>query len=381
MIEAQPQKKMFILGNADSIEDSAFSSSDQIFQRVGHNTGNLAFHYAVTQFLGVRPKTVPWHASASDIDAAGQIGIMPCANQLGTHVDMGGFASKLEGTGASLLAVGLGAQGSSLYTSLEELPKGTVAWLNEIAKRAPSADSPNITVRGDFTLNVLQKYGFGDRAVSLGCPSLLINPDKSLGEKLQGAYKKTISRVAVAAGHPAWAPLSVVESSLVRIMEDTDDAYIVQATGEALALARNDRSIGGIETYKQTLRTYLKLNLDDSQFERWIRRYMVAFYNVPAWMEYLKGFDFVVGSRIHGIMLAIQAGVPGLCIAHDSRIRELCEKSRIPYLLASDLPPRFTLMDLLARIEFDGSEFDRNRAAIKEAYKAFFFANGVNTTL
>ncbi len=94
-------------------------------------------------------------------------------------------------------------------------------------------------------------------------------------------------------------------------------------------------------------------------------------------MEYLRRFDFIVGARIHGVMLAIQAGVPGLCIAHDSRIRELCEKCMIPYVMADDVKEGIQLQDLPHLAEFDGKAFDRNRANIAKEYQTFFANNGL----
>ncbi|MNN13899.1 Polysaccharide pyruvyl transferase [compost metagenome] len=94
-------------------------------------------------------------------------------------------------------------------------------------------------------------------------------------------------------------------------------------------------------------------------------------------MEYLRRFDFVVGARIHGVMLAIQAGVPGLCIAHDSRIRELCEKCKIPFVMADDVKNGITIADLPHLVEFDGKAFDQNRELIAEQYRTFFQNNGL----
>ena len=44
----------------------------------------------------------------------------------------------------------------------------------------------------------------------------------------------------------------------------------------------------------------------------------------------MRKFDFVVGPRFHGVMLAMQAGIPGGVIAHDSRTLELCQTMGIP---------------------------------------------------
>ncbi|AMA46232.1 hypothetical protein APT63_11690 [Pseudomonas sp. 22-AL-CL-001] len=163
-------------------------------------------------------------------------------------------------------------------------------------------------------------------------------------------------------------------------MEDTNGSYIVQATDELVALARGDMNYVDNE-YKNKLRTYLRLNLDGPQLEHWIRKYFIAFFNIPAWMEYLRRFDFVVGARIHGVMLAIQAGVPALCVAYDSRIRELCEKSKIPYVMASDVKYGATLNELRGMVKFSGKEFDENRSLLADQYRTFMNNNGLPCTI
>lgn len=199
------------------------------------------------------------------INAMGDIGVIPCANQLGSHTNMGGFADNLRDVTTNLVAIGLGAQGGVDLESVPEVPSGTLDWIRQIVDHA-SSDKPNIIVRGDFTLNVLEHYGFGDSAVSLGCPSLLINRSRSLGELLQERYKAPYRKVAICAGHPNWTSMSALESSLVRIMEDTQGAYIIQSTDELIALSRNDFEYVS-PGYKEKLRRYLKLNLDKQQLD------------------------------------------------------------------------------------------------------------------
>ncbi|QQE90048.1 polysaccharide pyruvyl transferase family protein [Azotobacter chroococcum] len=367
--------KIFTLGLNESIDDSANLGTKELYNLVGQNTGNLAFHYAINRLIDFVPCSTPWGSQTEKINIMGDIGIIPCANQLGSHVDMKGLAQNLKGVKANLVAIGLGAQGAVGLDGIPEIPLGTLEWLDQVVTHAAS-DKPNITVRGDFTLKVLEHYGFGGKALSLGCPSLLINKSKDLGERLEQRYKGPYRKVAIAAGHPNWTSMSALEASLVRLMMDTQGTYIVQNTDESVALSRNDFAYVDAK-YKEKLRNYLKLNLDDRQFDDWIRQYMISFYDIPAWMEYLRRFDFIVGSRIHGVMLAIQAGVPGLCIAHDSRIREICEKCQIPFVMAHQLKEGVTLKDIRDLVKFDGKAFDRNREAIAAQYQEFFSNNGL----
>lgn len=367
--------KIFTLGLKESIDNSSSLQTKDLYNAVGQNSGNLAFHYAINRLLGTVPPTAPWGSDAATIDGMGEIGIIPCANQLGSHTDMTGLALNLHGVNCKLAAIGLGAQSGVDLGTIPEIPQGTLEWIRQVIARAASS-APNIAVRGDFTLQVLEEYGFSGKAVSLGCPSLLINKSSNLGEQLESRYKSTYRKVAIAAGHVNWLEMSRLEASLIRIMEDTEGAYIVQSTDEPLALSRGD--FGYVDgSYTDKLRNYLKLNLDDAQFKNWIRKYFISFYNVPAWMEYLRRFDFVIGSRIHGVMLGLQAGVPGLCIAHDSRIREICEKGKIPFVMAHQVQNGITLRDIQNLIDFNGVDFDKNRASIAAQYKAFFSNNGI----
>jgi hypothetical protein len=367
--------KIFTFGLNESIDGSAEMDTKRLYGLVGQNSGNLAFHYAVNQIIGSVPPSVPWGADADQINAMGDIAVMPCANQLGSHANLKGLSDKISKVNAKIVAVGIGAQSSAGLDVMPIVPEGTLEWVQQLIDHAPTS-KPNLTVRGDFTLEVMDHYGFGGKALSLGCPSLLINKSRTLGESLEARYKAPYRKIAIAAGHPSHAGMSRIEASLVRIMEDTKGAYITQATDEFLALSRGEMSSVDNE-YKNKIRSYLRLNLDGKQLEEWIRNYFISFYNVPAWMEYLRRFDFVIGTRIHGVMLGIQAGIPGLCIAYDSRIREICEKSKIPYVMAGQVREGITLGELRGLARFDGKDFDKNRENIADQYKNFFRSNGI----
>ncbi|HDS1796269.1 polysaccharide pyruvyl transferase family protein [Pseudomonas putida] len=371
--------QIFTFGLEESIDGSSAIDTRTLYNNVGLNTGNLAFHYAINRLIGMVPPATPWSSDPQVVNGFGDLGILPCANQLGTHANLGGLAQNINKVDAKLVAIGLGAQSQANFEEIPQLPDGTLRWIEELIAHAPSKN-PNITVRGDFTLRVLEHYGFEGNAVSLGCPTLFINKTKNLGELLEERYKALPKKVAIAAGHPSHVAMSRLEASLVRIMEDTNGSYIVQATDELVAFARGDMSYADNE-FKNKLRTYLRLNLDGGQLEHWIRKYFIAFFNIPAWMEYLRRFDFVVGARIHGVMLAIQAGVPAVCIAYDSRIRELCEKSKIPYVMANDVKYGVTLNEIRGYARFDGKAFDKNRAELAEEYKNFMRNNGLPCTL
>lgn len=62
-------KKPFILGLAPEVPDIQRLTTEELSQAVGHNTGNLAFHYAIDQQLGGNLTYLNWGADPALINA------------------------------------------------------------------------------------------------------------------------------------------------------------------------------------------------------------------------------------------------------------------------------------------------------------------------
>lgn len=363
----------FILGLQTGIQDAAFRSTKDLYNLVGHNTGNLAFHYAINEQLGGCKESVSWYAPQGEINAKTGIAVLPCANQLGVHADYGSLADRFSQVDKKMVAIGLGAQASQ-DGDLPDIPEGTLRWVRGITEKAPTA-APNISVRGEFTLRALERYGLAQHAVVLGCPTLYINPNPLLGQAIAAKLNR-FDRVAVAAGHQRWRSLSRLEQSLTRLVTATGGAYIAQSPMEMVQVARGEAALLP-DADRKECRDYMCPELMDDEFISWTRRYGRAFFDIPGWLEYLRGFDVVIGARIHGVMLGLQAGVPGLCIAHDSRILELCETMCVPYVRAKDVQGGVSREQIGELIQFDPDAFDRNRQHLAARYVEFLRHNGI----
>ena len=85
--------------------------------------------------------------------------------------------------------------------------------------------------------------------------------------------------------------------------------------------------------------------------------------------------DFMFGTRIHGTVLGLCAGLPSMCLAIDSRTYELCEQMSIPYINCIDKQVYFNDKNELVEIfknNFDVSKIDQLKETIKnnsEMYK------------
>ncbi len=366
-----------LFGQSDSLRSSPFLSSEEIRRQLGTNIGNLAFVYAIKhQLVGLAERaTIPWISTPEQIERAGDICVIPCANQFGRHHDLGQLARLLEKISTPLVAIGLGAQ-SSPDMRIPEVPEGTVRWLRRVTELAPSRMA-NVGVRGEFSRRVLEEYGFRNTCIT-GCPSLFIHPSTTLGGLISDRQVGVPERVAVAAGHPGWKHLSRIERSLAHIVTATKGAYICQSPFESIRMGRGEIDALTPAEFDQC-RQYIGPELSKDAFKAWARAHAIIFFNVPGWMEFLRRFDFVVGTRIHGTVLGLQAGVPALCIASDSRTIELCQTMNVPHIMARDCIDGLRLEDLsrLFRDQFDAAGFDANRRARAQAYCAFLEANGL----
>jgi hypothetical protein len=70
------------------------------------------------------------------------------------------------------------------------------------------------------------------------------------------------------------------------------------------------------------------------------------------WMDYLAGFDFAFGTRIHGTITALIAGTPGFLFAHDSRTLELARYFDIPHRVMKDVPADVDAADLYEEADY-----------------------------
>jgi len=241
------------------------------------------------------------------------------------------------------------------------------AFLDALEKRAPHGYS----VRGNFTAAVANTHG-RRKAVALGCPSFMLNPDPCLGASLARQYralastpadKATELRIAVLLPHPV-APKML--QLLVGICRKFPKAFVVLQTPQDYGSLR-------------AARINHNMPIEHNQV-----RY---FYDIQAWRRELRAVDFVFGSRIHGTLMGIYAGRPTLTIANDERILEMVEQMMLPHDTIYDMPvPQrpgdFDLVKHVADVtaKFDGEKFDRNRARIARSYVLMFDGLGVNVS-
>jgi hypothetical protein len=350
--------------------DSAFITTSEFSKRVGANTGNMAFLYALT--LEIENLKHVSERPLAEADAK----VWGCSNFLARNRAIVASQSPLYTDGKTMTAIGLGAQAPDLDHDLE-LPEESVEWVRQIAGMA-ATDEPNISVRGTYTLGVLKKYGLDRHAVVLGCPSLFINPSAELGAAIEQRVEAPVRFFGAAPGNIAHLGkrTKAIESRLLNWVREYEGSYLLQHPPVLFEIMRD-----GIPAEEESLaefeaiRANLLPEMNTEQAVHWFRTRGRLFDNIPSWLTHLASLDFVVGTRIHGVQLAIQAGTPAICLALDSRQLELCQVMNIPHV---DAKATSSLdFDTLRQIvrHHDWGAFDRNRRQLATDYARFLAAN------
>lgn len=336
---------------------------------LAHNTGNLAFRYAVWHHI-LSPKIhFTWDADPREVRERCQVLVIPSSNQANPASDYGKRATFLEEVDLPVVPVGLGAQASVIGERLR-LTAGTIRYLRSLGDRSTA-----IGIRGGYTGEVLSDLGI-DNVVEVGCPANLINPDPHLGQQIERRLRSPEGRAIAVATSDLTPGHQTFEAKLFQWLLERDGLYVCQSHSYLVALAR--RMSGDLsELEKEQVRDYLLPGSSESRFLGAAARHFRVFFSVAEWMDAIRGVELSIGARIHGNLLAIQAGVPGICVYHDSRTEELARTLRIPLISHVELEAAGSLEQVCEELEFDGTAYDRRRAELACRYQQLMARSGI----
>lgn len=346
----------------------------ELLRATGGNAGNLAFwHAARLLFDAAEVTMISRDTRAEAVPASVEVVVIPAANFLHAGAELGRLAELLRALDRPCLVLGLGVQAEA-EAAPPHLSAGTRDFLSEAARRAPT-----LCVRGEYTRGFCESLGVANVA-ALGCPSLLINPGPRMGEGIEAriAGLPEAGPLAIHAGCIK-ASLQGVERELARLVRlEPGSAYVVQRPLE-LMRAVHGEAMRGAEEEAYFARCAAFLGFPGTGA---LRRFLRAHGRIPAsladWAHGLRRFVAALNTRIHGTMVGLMAGLPSLCVCHDTRTRELAQQHRVPHLSPRQMiDGRHSLQGLFAATGFSGAAFDEGRARAAQGYAAAVRAVGL----
>lgn len=365
-------KVAYLAENPGAVARPWTINGDSLMHQTGHNVGNLAFWYAAHLLFDADLHLVGWHTKASQVPADVAALVIPAANFINETADLSRLAALVRDLDRPVFLLGIGAQAETEDRPPKVKP-GVIEFLYEVSRR-----TPNICVRGDFTAKICDGFGIKNTIV-LGCPSILINPSAHLGQELARRIAEIPDGPLAIHASCVKHNLQSVERELVRLARlNQGSSYVVQRPVEFVKAAHGEPLSETEAEYYRKCADFLGFNGDVGALTGFLRAFIHVPDSVDSWMYYLRRFSASVNTRIHGTLMSLNAGLPGICITHDTRTRELAQRLMVPRLDVRDfLETRYSVRDMFARASFDAGAFDENRAQTAAAYRGVVEAIGL----
>ncbi len=363
--------RLYFCGAPYEISDDMESGTLEKFEKTGRNTGNLLIGYGLRSILKSNHcrtwnglDTPDW--IREHFDAL----VIPAANFIFRSFDFGYLANLIEKVDLPVLVAGLGAQASRDGFDIKQIPEGTIRFVKAAAERCNS-----IAVRGAFSAEVISEMGVKEIRV-LGCPSLVTHGDTQLPLRHTPTKEKLkicINGSRNVTGH-SFDPISArrIERDILEYGIRNQCSYVYQNEFPELLISNGETPIDAAAQLTSII-TSLSLDQTVAELHNYIASHGAAFYSVPAWMQWISQFDFVVGTRFHGNMIAALAGVPSMVITHDSRTAEMCETISFPSVSVSDLDS-FDPEKLIEMVDIP--RFQKRYSQIRKGFADFIVENG-----
>lgn len=366
-------KNPYIAGLDSQVPDPALRTTEQLLHLSGKNLGNFMFCSSVRRFVVTQTRTrkqgIDLEVVARECDGI----IIPAANWLQPKSDFSAMAAQIEQANVPTVILGLGAQAAN-NGQIPELKPGMVRFVKAIADRCDS-----ISVRGPFSAEVLNHYGIKNVTVT-GCPSLLWHLNHSAMVKRLPPPGQ-VTRIVTAATLPNLPEVPKVDDKrmrLARLMlgESIRNGYDHVAQAEISMIQASRGELPATDPAWAFLRHAFG-GATKAQLAKYLSSQVRAFANVPEWMVYLANKDFVLGTRLHGVIAALLAGTPAMLVTHDSRTEEMAKFAAIPSVSGHELleTGKIDPEALLARADF--AAFNKRQKDYFRDFRSYLDSNGV----
>lgn len=343
----------------------------------GYNMGNLIFQASVVKSLmtddDVEFKSIAFDtpeislADYEEINSTYDCFVIPLANAFRKSfaVELNRITKFVRNLRIPCYVVGVGAQMDLKgETSAKGYEEQVHAFVDAILEK-----SSIIGVRGEATGDYLKKLGYKEDRdyMVIGCPSLFY-----YGDTLPKAEIKELtpdSRISVSRKD---ATPEQFHKFMNRQMEIFPNHWFIPQTVQDFAVQYAGVPFS-VPNYPETEGSpHYPIKYDNRIYQE---DRAPAFLNFRTWIDFLKDKDFAFGSRIHGNIAPVLAGVPAYVFSSDYRVQELAEYHNIPNTPLTEVREDTNIFEIYDKADFDG--IHRGHKERFERYVSFLKKNGI----
>ncbi|MCL2470351.1 MAG: polysaccharide pyruvyl transferase family protein [Propionibacteriaceae bacterium] len=287
---------------------------------IGNNVGNLVFSQSVYRLLSTQGTKIDArkfvNLDPDRVNANYDLVVVPLADAFRKSFtdELQAMTDLFNRLTIPVVVLGVGCQGP---VSGRIPASGLDAIVKEFVSSVLNR-SATMGVRGEVTAGYLKRLGFGSDVVDvIGCPSMFMaGPNLSITKTVEAITEQSRISMNISPYVPKMGPISLDHAARYQNLIYTAQDHLtlgLMLTGTYYA--KKPQPEGSPTT------------LDHPLLSQNRTRFCV---DPTTWIRHLSGFDFSFGSRIHGNIVALLAGVPAVVLAHDSRTLELADYHEIP---------------------------------------------------
>ena len=374
----------FTFGNffEDIKHDINLLSKKDIQLRVG-NTGNEVISVYTLKPLDIRfIKKYPEYEESNEDDnflyVTANLIRNSCKDVCARHLDR---FKKLK---SRITVVSLGAQATlEEMKNPKEFASNLLPEIKEFLKLI-SSRSISIGVRGEFTYDVLRAVGIKNVDL-IGCSSWFVN-GYNQPEIIKKEWRKSLKPVV----YTCWenyTPWNMYwNNALLRnALKLNDPKFVIQSEFNLMPYYLVNKNLKDFIKYYtfrdlinsiNSIKNIYGLKYSEILFNKKVRDLFEIFLDIDKWGEFMKTRDFAYGMRIHGSVVAIKQGIPAITVVPDSRILEMSEFFKIPYIRVDQMDSKsFNIQKIYEEADF--SEMNKIYPKLLENYITFLNKNGI----
>ncbi len=184
------------------------------------------------------------------------------------------------------------------------------------------------SVRGNFTKMWLESRGIVN-SIATGCPSLYMNIFESGSYLGDGDVAVQSTRYEIT---PSFVQEPSIDRFLFRASQKFDLPMIYQSEPEEIKMIIYPSDAIDLSDASKNFICSLYGFVNFEEGVRTIKQRGKLFFNILEWSKFVRTRPGVIGTRLHGAIIALNSGRKAIFLPHDSRTIEMAEIADIPTL-------------------------------------------------
>lgn len=304
------------------------------------NIGNTVYLDALlAQVEGIVP-VAEWQLTDNPhaIGRLGDVVLLPLSNMLSPSFQAPVLVDALESSGVPVVLVSVGLQAEAHQDPLSLELSRDARRLLELAAR----HGTTVGVRGQTSLTLVRQHGYTHARV-IGCPSVVdlsgfpTLPEKPQNVALHGTlHEAYTSQLRALFDFGSRNDCGWIMQSERRMLAELLDVQVSDVSQERLEVDPEMSIV--LQTRDADMRHYFPHDRYHAAV-LWFRRRAFFPETRLAWLQHLRSYDLVFGTRLHGSVCGLRAGVPSVLVTTDHRTMEIAEHHGLPRVDFRALPP------------------------------------------